>query len=188
MPDAGEAPEHLQMLVVGPQVVGGIPWLDDWIKVQGRQRLGRPALASEGDVGVERRDFLSCLRQPGDREVEEVLLAPRHRRGAQRDISHAVGGEIGEIVAARAVGAFGESDKDVRLVEPIGDRGARQRNSTSPPQRVRHAGHDMQGFHQINAPQLEGPSLSCRRNFGGDLVASVDNLGADERPPFRAGR
>jgi hypothetical protein len=56
--------------------------------------------------------------------------------------------QIGEVVTARAIGAFGERHMDVRLFQPVGDRGARQREAALPAQRIRDASHNIQRFHE----------------------------------------
>ena len=52
---------------------------------------------------------------------------------------HARSVEVGQLIAARAIGAFGEGHMDVRLFEPVEDRRARERGARTPEQRVGHA-------------------------------------------------
>ena len=62
MPNRGEALVCLDMLVIRSEVVGRVPWLNDRIEIECRQRLGRPTGAAEGHVGVECRDLLGAWR------------------------------------------------------------------------------------------------------------------------------
>jgi hypothetical protein len=142
------------MLVIGPEVVADRPWLDDGIEVERRERVRRPARPAKGDVGVERRDLRRRRRQMSDRDIEQVLLAPRHGGGAQWNMRKArprarrqpLGGEVREFIAAATIGAFGERHMEVRLSEPRDERIARQCSAALPAQRVGHAGDDVESF------------------------------------------
>ena len=95
-----------RMFIVRPEVVSLRPRLDDGIKIKRGQCIVRPRRAPEQNIGVEHSDLCRALRQPAQADALQTFLVPGHCVGADRNMGDPLAGEIGEFIAARAVGAF----------------------------------------------------------------------------------
>ena len=100
-----------QVLVVGAEVVGVGPGLDDVVVLQGFDGGFCPVVAAEDYVGVDPGDVL-CLGRALDAEIEEIFLVPAAGFGAHPDVVGAIG------LAAEgffAIGAFDDGQLDAGI-------------------------------------------------------------------------
>jgi hypothetical protein len=124
----------MKVIIVRPKIVGGFPWLDDGVELEGMNGLRGPAGLAEMNVGVEGPDKFCVMREPRNRDVQAVFLRPCESRRAHGDMGDTRRlAEIGKIVATLAVGGLDNRHMNIRLAKPIRDRRAGEQDAGFPP-------------------------------------------------------